>query len=150
MEWQKILIPPEFTTQPPAPEAAWGAETDDGRPIQCIIWGEGSEASPLILAVRVGKLPPHEECEFFVGTGNLPRELREPTFQELRDAANNLTPEGTGFTLGAIVSGQPSPDLEGAEWIVFQLLQIGVAANTPAARRSLIITPGNGKGPHAN
>lgn len=164
MEWTVCLIPPDLTINKPAPESAWRAQTVDSRPLECIVWGRGTARAPAALLVRVGTLDegfrrggelylekgvPDENREEVgaVLAGMFPR-LRHPTWEEIQSAADNAAPEGALFTIPPILAGSPGPDLEGNKWFGVQLTQVGAAEGSPAARHSMIATPGGL--PHAN
>lgn len=161
MEWTVALIPPEFSTLPPGsppnanlPDSAWRAQTDDLRPIECIVWGKGTPEHPMELFVRVGQGRAHVG-NFGVdpGTGvplpDPPIEdtpPRMPTFVELCSAIDRAALAGSVFTLGFYTSKgratEPDPLPEAAKWVGMQVAQAGFAEGSEAARRSLILTPG--------
>ncbi len=150
MEWTVALIPPEFSTLPPeappqatVPDSAWRSQTDDLRPIECVVWGTGTPEHPMELFVRVGsrmKAPPEGEV--------VPAftEPRMPTFAEVCSAIDRASLKGSVFTLGFYTSKgfalEPEPLPEGARWVGMQVAQAGFAEGSEAARRSLILTPG--------
>lgn len=146
MEWTVSLIPPEFSTGPSPAESAWKATTADCRPIECLAWGNGTPASPLQLFVRVGGRSYDEK----VADGGEPKSFtgrpRIPTFEELQEAIDHTSPAGAIFSLGAYTSrGRDAGERElpeTVEWLGMAISQVGVDPSAPAARSSLIISPG--------
>lgn len=144
MKWENGLIPPAFSTGPTPPHACFTAHTDDLRPIECFLWGLGSQTEPYRLFVRVGALS-EEPAKWDPEAPT----LRNPTLEELMSAINHAVPAGASLQIaGALESkgtdqgAQLQEDPEGVEWIGLALIQTGVAEGSPAARRSLILEPG--------
>ncbi len=151
MKWRTILIPSAFVVGGHPAQEAWEAETDDGHPIQCLIWGRGSSASPLTLFVRVGEQvevgydyqPP--TAPGVDASAGIVWPARQPTLEELEEATNRFSPRGALMGLGPLTSKGPGAELTtdvNAPWYGVPLIQAGVAEGSPAARRSLILTPG--------
>lgn len=148
MKFLARLIPSEFARgQDPAQEA-WGAETDDGRALELIVWGRGTEARPLRLLVRISS---ELELSSNARPVNNPDPAKEPTFRrptvdELQECINHAAPEGALFSLGTLPSmgrdAAPADFPEGTRFVGMLLFQIGAMPNSEASRGNLILTPG--------
>lgn len=139
MLWTEILIPPEVASTIPAPTRACRARTPDARTLEAIVWGDGGQASPLRLLLRLSlpDLPPEE-------WGEVAPSWRLPTLQELQETINHIAPAGALFSAGTLASAGPdgpgAPELpRGASWLGWTLQQVGAIPGSPAARSSLIL-----------
>lgn len=142
MDWNRALIPPEFCKHDPKPTQAWSTFTADNRPLEAIVWGEGSEARPFRMLIRIGVDRAHTEPA-----------ARHPTFEEVRDTVNHVLPEGTMMSLGFVTAETPGtePKLpEACQWLGLTMAQVGVLHGSAAARSSLILTRQKPEAPDAN
>ena len=148
MKWTVALIPSAFSAEEDPPDTAWRALTEDSRPIECIVWGKGTEADPMRLFVRVGRPDAGPGSEWKTNAQPPPR---MPFFEEVLDAADHVPPVGAIFHLGAYTSGSRGrgAELKGpfppeVDWVGMFVQQIGTVPGSPAARSSLILSHGGG------
>jgi hypothetical protein len=144
MEWKTALIPPEFTSPPKPALEAWKAKAGDGREVQYLLWGEGTQAAPYQLFVRVAVL----ERPDITTPGKSVTDFRQPFMEEIQSAINHAAPPGAVFNLGQYISQDPKT-VEAAEldplalWIGHAVVQIGAVPLTSADLGGGIITGGN-------
>lgn len=157
LEWTRRAVLP-FTDNPP-PEFVAEADPGDRGRLQAIVYGDGAR-SPLNLflaylspfattlpdtltprerGVAVAAAVEAEEGSYPAGD----QLARFPTFEEVRVAVDALLPEGVVMQLPQCVAmgaGQEYAEVIGTA--SFQLVQVGVAPNTPAAAG--LVLPGSG------